>query len=450
MGRLRKLDTSARCRIPTFLSLGRAGGPTYRIQTTRRPRTPLALLQVPAIVIGRGMTALGVMRCLCRRGIDTYVSCDDDLVPRSRFFQPTVTRDGQRWQTELGEAGYEFLRNLPVDRGVVIPCADDIAMWLSELPPDLASRYVHSNPPHDALVHLQDKREFGKLCAELDIPHPRCCFISSAEDIDAIPFDEIERVFLKPSNSVPFMARFGVKGMWVSDRSAAHAVWSKVADHDLDVLAQEYVAGGADDHYFIDGFRDRNGIVRGLLARRRHRIFPRDFGNSCYCESVPLEDVDSAWQSLLKILKHVRYHGIFSAEFKQDAMTGEFKILEVNTRAWVYVEFAARCGLDVPELAYRHALELPLQNHVVSPHVAGCVDLLADLRCYREMPYGQRSSILRVAKQWVRGHKAIFAWDDPMPFCVQLHGMTSEWLARRIFRKRAAPPEMVSASCPKS
>ena len=47
---------------------------------------------------------------------------------------------------------------------------------------------------------------------------------------------------------------------------------------------------------------------------------------------------------------------MFSAEFKLDPRDGRFKLLEVNTRPWWYVDFAARCGVDVCTMAYRDAL----------------------------------------------------------------------------------------------
>jgi len=47
---------------------------------------------------------------------------------------------------------------------------------------------------------------------------------------------------------------------------------------------------------------------------------------------------------------------VFSAEFKFDERDGLFKILEVNARPWWYVDFAARCGVDVCRMAYRDAL----------------------------------------------------------------------------------------------
>ena len=74
--------------------------------------------------------------------------------------------------------------------------------------------------------------------------------------------------------------------------------------------------------------------------------------------SVPLSEVGPAVATLRTILAAVGYRGIFGGEFKRDERDGLFKILEVNARVWIYVEFAGRCGVDVCTMAYRDALGL--------------------------------------------------------------------------------------------
>ncbi|MDA1178125.1 MAG: hypothetical protein O2931_04925 [Planctomycetota bacterium] len=369
----------------------------------------------PVILIGRGITTLGALRCLSRQGLRVHTACDDQLVPRSRYFRPAITSTGQRWQCELGPQGYEILAAMPFDRAVLFPCADDIAMWVAELPPELQHRFIASNGSAAALRVLQDKRRFSELCVSLKIPHPRCFLVSTPEDLDAVPFEEMPRVFFKPSNSIPFLKKFGVKGLWVHNREEAQRIFRQVCASDQEVLVQEYVAGSAQDHYFIDGFVDRHGDVRAVFARRRERIYPPDFGNSSYCYNVPVDSISPAWDSLRKILQHVGYRGIFSGEFKHDATDGQFRILEINTRAWVYVEFAASCGIDVCRLAYEDACGANVPDLKITRPGAGCVDLYHDLLSVRSMPTGERPNPLKLGYQWFRAHKSAFCFSDPYP-----------------------------------
>lgn len=375
----------------------------------------MASPSIPVIVIGRGVTALGSMRCLARRGVRIYTACDDRLATSSRYYRPAVTTTGQRWQCELGAQGHDILAAMPHERAVLFPCADDITMWVAQLPSQLTDRFLSCTPPESALTLLQDKVKFAQLCQTLAVPHPRCYFVSTLEELESLPLEEMPRVFFKPSNSVAFMQRFAVKGMWANSRQRSREVFQQIRDSGQDVFVQEYVAGGADDHYFIDGFIDRQGTIRAKFARRRIRIYPVDFGNSSYCYHVPIETIQPAWDSLQRILTHVGYRGIFSAEFKRDAVDGEFRILEINTRAWVYVEFAAWCGIDVCQLAYRDACGEAVPTLDVTRAGAGCVDLYHDYCSIRSTPRSTRPNWWRVIYQWTSSHKPVFSITDPCP-----------------------------------
>lgn len=369
--------------------------------------------RLPAIVVGRGETGLGALRSLALAGIPTYVACpSDDLVTRSRWYRP-VPGTGWDGSIDAGTAG--LLRALPLEGAVLVPGCDDAALWLADLPHgELGSRFRVSSSPRASLEILQDKALFGRYLASTAIPHPRTFTISSAADVAAVPFDSLDRVFVKPADSQTFSAAFGAKGIWANSRAEFEAIWHRVHERGFKLIAQEYVPGAPADHYFIDGFRDADGTLTGLFARRRWRIHPADFGNSSYCESVPLQQLGAAVGHLETLLADLRYRGIFSAEFKRDARDGRLCILEVNTRAWWYVEFAARCGVNVCAMAYQDAQGLSVTRPRHAPvNGAGCVRLDDDFKAMRSA--GENRSWWRAAWQWARADHHVFRWDDPRP-----------------------------------
>jgi predicted ATP-grasp superfamily ATP-dependent carboligase len=369
-----------------------------------------------AIVVGREQTALGALRCLRLAGIPAYVACPQgDLVSRSRWYRPIP--GSPRWDGRPGLQAFDALRALPFDRAVLVPCNDDAALWASDLPRGpLAGRYLVSSSSRATLQVLQDKSRFGEFLANTGIPHPRTFTVRSEADIAAIPFDDLDRVFLKPANSQKFLRATGVKGLWARNREEFNAIWCRLDGQDLSVIAQEYIPGAADDHYFIDGFRDRAGVITALFARRRVRIHPPDFGSSSYCESVPISEVADALAGLTELLARLEYRGIFSAEFKRDARDDSFRIIEVNTRAWWYVEFAARCGINVVEMAWRDAQDIavtPAPSDYATG--AGCVNFRNDLAAIMSRPMAARTPLSLALHQWSRGYFNVFRWDDPMP-----------------------------------
>ena len=394
-----------------------------------------AAATVPAIVVGRAQTGLGTLRSLRLAGIPAYAACPrDDLVCRSRWFRPVP---GNGWDGNPGPETRDILAGIPLARAVLIPGRDDAALWASDLPHgSLAERFPVCSSSRATLTILQDKSRFGEFLAGTGIPHPRTFTIRSDTDIAAIPFDALDRVFVKPADSQKFMQAMGVKGLWARNRAEFEAIWRRLETQQLAVIAQEYVPGGADQHYFIDGFRDRHGRVTGLFARRRLRISPPDFGSSSYCISIPLGDVEPALPGLTELLTRLEYRGIFSAEFKRDARDGALRILEVNTRAWWYVEFAARCGVNVVEMAYLDALEQEVPRAPDYTVGAGCVNLTNDLRIVLGRRGRSGASLPKVLRQWRRAHFAVFRWDDPLPGLAVAARMFTRWMRNRV-RSRA-------------
>ncbi len=371
--------------------------------------------KIPAIVVGRGQTGLGALRCLQLAAIPAYVACPpEDLVVRSRWYRPTP--GARAWDGTPGSDAEALLLAMPLPRAVLIPGADDAALWLAELPPALRERFAVASSARATLEILQDKSRFGEYLAQTGIAHPRTYTIRSAADIERIPFGELERVFVKPADSQRFSAALGAKGIWARDRREFLDLWTKLDDCGLHVIAQEYVPGSSADHFFVDGYRDRDGALAGLFARRRERIFPPDFGNSSYCESIALADVAPAVDAIGTLLEALRYRGIFSAEFKRDARDGSFRLLEVNTRAWWYVEFAARCGVNVCRMAWQDALgERVDAAPRTYPVGAGCANLPGDLKAVFSRSAAERGPLRRVLGQWLRAHLHVFRFDDPKP-----------------------------------
>jgi predicted ATP-grasp superfamily ATP-dependent carboligase len=372
--------------------------------------------RVPAIVLGCGPTALGILRCLTMVGIPAYVACPaSDHVTHSRWYRPTPGRSA--WDGSLGAHAYELLRHMPLQKAVLIAGADDAALWLTDLPnTELASRYVLSTSSRETQEILQDKSRFSTFLESAHIPHPRTFRIECEADIEAIPFEELDRVFIKPVNSQKFSDVTGVKGIWVTRKDELHAAWRRLHDQGFRLMAQEYVPGTASDHYFVDGFRDGSGEMTGLFARQRIRISPPDFGNSSYCRSIPLEQLQAPVDDVTRLLAALNYRGIFSAEFKRDRRDGVYRILEVNTRAWTYVEFAARCGVNVCEMAYQDALGLPVQRATRDYKIgAGCVDFYRDFTTVRAQSAQARGPLPTILLQWAGAHFHSFRLDDPKP-----------------------------------
>jgi D-aspartate ligase len=376
----------------------------------------------PALIFGSGITALGVMRILGRRGIPAYlVSTDSEFVSDSRWFNPAPA-------FVPGMALDQYLAGLPFPVAVPIPCSDHWALQLAGLSGPLAQRFPTSLSPVSVIEQLLDKGRFAKALERAKVPHPLTVFLDGPDALAAVPESAFALAFLKPRDSQAFFARYGVKGFWVRSRAEAAARLEELEREKLAVLFQEYVPGPANHHYLIDGFVDRGGRVTATLARRRLRMYPVDFGNSSFMVSVARADAAPAIESVTRLLTGMSYRGVFSAEFKVDERDGVFKILEVNARPWWYVEFAARCGVDVVALAYDDALGRPSSQ--VGEYAVGkrLVYPYYDYFACRELVRRGQLTLGAWVHDWIGAWQPVFEWDDPMPVVGALWKMaTRRW-----------------------
>ena len=367
---------------------------------------------VPALILGNGITALGVQRILADARLPYFsVENDDPLVLRSRYYHP-LSHAGEKAAPDNLET---WLSELSLARAVVIPCADAWVRAVANLSPELRDRFPASIASPDAIESLVDKGRFAETLMELGVPHPRSRSVRSAAELHAALADGFKEAFLKPRDSGSFFQVFGQKAFRAADPDELAGRLAEVRNHGLEVIVQEYVPGPASNHVFVDGFRDRNGVIRTLFARRRLRMFPPLFGNSTFMKSVPVEEVREAAESLAGLLVHVDYRGVFSAEFKQDATDGRFKLLEVNTRPWWYVEFAARCGVDVCSMAYRDALGKPVESVDSYRTGATCVYPYMDYFACRELLMAGELSPGEWIRSWSGAVQPVFRRDDPWP-----------------------------------
>ncbi len=373
----------------------------------------------PVLVLGGGVTGLGVIRAFGRRGIPAHlVAPAGDPAWRSRFAR--AAPGGERG---AGESGLrEFLTGLRIERAVLFPCSDGWARAVAELPIEVAARFRSSSPSAEALAQMVDKTRFADLTRRAGVAHPATWPLAGGTGLDAVPDDAFEAAFLKPRDSQAFFRRYGVKGFWVRSRDEAAGRLSEVEAAGLQVQLQAYVPGPPTNHVFVDGFVDRAGTVRCRFVRRRLRMYPPDFGNSTLMESIVPAEAPEAVATAERLLTAVGYRGVFSLETKRDARTGACHALELNPRAWWYVGFAVECGADVCRLAYEDALGGPVETLATYRTGRRCAYPYYDWHAARPWERGA-GAVLSWMGEMMHARQPVWAWDDPWPAAREVSGM---------------------------
>jgi predicted ATP-grasp superfamily ATP-dependent carboligase len=368
-----------------------------------------------ALVLGDGITALGVIRSFGRAKIPLCLVCPrGDLPTKSRWYRPAPLFSNRiPSPSELAD----YLSGLAIRRAVLVPCSDDWAKAVSALPEKLKDRFPASVASPQVMDILTDKWLFTQMAQGLGIPCPNTILLNSLAEMSALPDSCYQNRFLKPVESTHFCRRHKVKAFQLKNKTDALETMSKQAMNgtsEFPILLQEYIPGPPTNYYLVDGFVDREGRIRGLISRRRIRMFPPVFGNSTLSETISLHDVKGAVEALHHMWSEVPYRGIFDAEFKYDDRDGQFKIIEVNARPWWHVGFVARCGVDLCRMSYLDALDLPVEPVSGYPIARRTAYLASDFRVYRATNQGF-GGFVRWVRSWMGAYDAIYSWEDLWP-----------------------------------
>ena len=312
----------------------------------------------PAIVLGGGATTgLGAIRSLGRAGVAVYYLDDKKSEAiysrycKKYFISPKISHNKEELTRILSKLQHQI-----GDTAVLFPAADSYALNLSDLTDELSDYYLPA-PRKEVIEILINKKRFYQSLKKEKIPHPITHFPENLEDARKMSRHISYPVFIKPSISHSFQQRFRRKGFVANSKGELARYLAFMKKVGVDVMIQEIVPGSPTNHVFLDGYLNRSLNPKALFARRRLRMWPLAFGNSSLCVSIPISEIAHLKERLFRYLKSIDYHGIFSAEFKEDQRNGDFKLLEINSRtsAW-FSTLSAKCGVNLMLIAYLDAI----------------------------------------------------------------------------------------------
>lgn len=390
---------------------------------------PAGRAQTPALILSNpSHGALGVIRALARIPQFT-VGMAESPVSYSRWHRRLPHQVGDD-PTPESLAG--FLTRLPAERMVLIPCSDEWVAAVAGLPPTLAARFPASVASPDTIDICLDKGRFAETLARLGLPHPRTICIEASDDGRTLLDNGLRDPFLKPRNTAALWRSHRVKAFRIRTADEAMARVREAQRAGFQLMLQEYVPGPASAHYFVDGFVDRAGTVCARFARRRVRTHEEPFGDSSCMVTISRREASAPIDIVDRLLTALRYRGIFNAQFKYDERDELFKLLEVNPRPWGGVSLPVSCGVNVVEMAYRDALNLPVEpilDYPIGRHwVFGRRDRAVCWRLFRE----GRLTPGAWLRSWVGAVHALFRWDDPLPAIVDFIGRLRAVVRRQL------------------
>lgn len=196
---------------------------------------------------------------------------------------------------------------------------------------------------------LLTKSAFYEKCEELGLKYPRTMTLAPGSPREALNAVNLP-ILLKPSRMHDHKAMMrGKKGWVVNDEAELTALWPLFSAFPGELVAQEFIPGPESEIRLVCGSIRAQGEVSSLFTSRKLRQYPRGIGSASVVQSS--EEPEAA-EMALTFLKSIGYEGIFGAEMKRHAATGELYFIEINPRTSLWFSVSEAAGCPVVQQSY--------------------------------------------------------------------------------------------------
>ena len=359
---------------------------------------------IPTIVISPKPDAIHFHSRYCSEAV-VVPSPDDDLIKYKNALLSLARRDNVRTIIPMQEADVYVLSNF----------------W-TEFEGHLEQLW----PSFDKLRISQDRVRLVRAAEAAGVPTPDTQLLTDVDDwnrelIVKSRYSVITDEYVRSVPPEYFHEPSSTKYLEPGNEPNFEAIR---AEMDHVPIVQQYVPG---TEYAFWALYDRGNPV---ATCHKHQLRGDSYagGVSTYRETTYDPELEEIGRALLD---HLDWHGLAAVQFIKDAVTGEFKLLEINPRVWFSISCAIQAGLDFPHYYWRLAGDEPVPadpgyapgigTHDLSGEIEYLRSIVADeFPAYVERPSLERAIWDVVSALYAQPNFAYVNIDDPAPLVVGL------------------------------
>ena len=301
---------------------------------------------------------------------------------------------------------------------VLIPASDDCAQFLGKYRDTLEPSYAVCVSSPEVIELVMNKQRPYEAAEKVGVPIPETYFPKSDDEFAEIlaqadNYPYVIKPLVAHTWRLASMKKIsqGKKALRVSTPEELEQAYQSMGETRSQVMIQEVIGGRDEQLLTLLGYFRRDGSPLAYCVRKKTRQYPVDFGfctHTVSCENPAVVDLS------LRLLASINYSGICGVEYKYDANTDSYKLIEINARPVNTIGLAPACGVNLPHIAFRD-----LAGEDVTPVTRWENDvrwsrLVVDFYAARELRRRQGAPSFG---QWIRsvtgkGTDGAFARDD--------------------------------------
>lgn len=371
-----------------------------------------------AVVLGTNYyIGLSIIRCLGIEGVYTVaVDYNDEETygAKSKYVKEHLI--GPHYKKDsIGLLNYLIDYGKKQDsKPVLFPGADPYVEFVDQHLNELKKYYLIPMTEQGLWTKVMDKEALHELAVKYGVLVPETVRPTDKDFKERIEKEIKFPCIVKPTDSPSFVAKFRKKIFLCNNMVELQEAIKKSKEANLEVIVQRIIPGFDDHMYTFDAHLNQNSEVTHWMTCQKQRQYPINFGASVYTEQKYIEEL---YDISAPFFKSIGYKGFGEIEFKKDEMTGQYYLIEINTRTTNLNSLLYKAGINFPYVAYMELIGSPLEPKAIKEDT-GIVfrylqeDLLA-IRDYTrsgQLGYGEILKSLFKKKA-----PAIWSLEDPKP-----------------------------------
>jgi len=327
----------------------------------------------------------------------------------SRFTQSSLQWDDFSQDTEILLDALIRFGKAQSERPILFYEEDAQLLFVSRHREQLSQAFRFVVADATLVEDLVDKARFQALAQRHGLPVPAARQFHPAT-LEPGALDLTFPVIIKPLNRAGrWDDTFGLrKAIEAESFEALRALWPSLVALDIELLAQELIAGPETQIESYHCYVDERGNIAGEFTGRKIRTFPVAYGHTTALEITDVADVRRHGRDAVERLGLT---GVAKLDFKRDR-SGKLHLLEINPRFTLWHHAGAVAGVNIPALVYADLTGTPRSPAVpVKAGVRWC-------RPWKDLPAARQSKVPMTSwVPWLIGceAKSTLSWSDPMP-----------------------------------
>jgi predicted ATP-grasp superfamily ATP-dependent carboligase len=287
-----------------------------------------------------------------------------------------------------------------------------------------------------------DKQALTLAAKEAGVPVPRTITAHSEQELERVAAEVGYPCVLKPVSSMQWRradtwARVGARKAFraESHQELAHH-YRRVSAATTEVLIQELIPGDATNIVIMGGYVGRNSEPLAFFTARKLIQTPDDFGTGCLVRS---EEIPEIVEQTKRLWKNLKYHGMAEVEYKLDGRSGEYRLIEINTRHWDWHQLGGASGINLTWVAYCDATgrppeaeRKPIRRALWIAEDTLAMHVLSEV-AHGTLRVGEMGRMLSGARRY-----GIYASSDPMPLFRSVFSEILPGIGERAWRRLKA------------